>query len=661
MTITSDVTAIQIPGNGSGTIFAAPMKIFAATDLIVGFIVGGIYTQQTSGYSITNIDINGGCTVIFTTAPPIGTTVDLRTQTPETQGTEFANLGAYLPESTTDTVDRIVRMIQDLSRLTYDYGIHGPDTESTPWTALPIATSRANGALVFDANGSPTIGVPVAGTITGPLIASLLTQNLIGSVFYPQTATESSLAVVPTNYQYPADPYIDPRRYGADPTGGADSSAAMQLALNVALQCHGVIWIGPNCNFKCGGLSLTLTGVIGTCSLRIMGSSSADSLLTLTGTPAALISFIGPTFTGAPQPILLVIENLGLQAGAHLAVTDAILLHGVANVVMRNVMILGFSACVNLHSALDVYFDSCTFLLGRYGIYARTDGTGSPDNRILLTNCTLTSHSLYGIDYDGGSHLSMRDCDIETNGVVGNFSTGGIHIGANINNTVGMSIITLDGCWLEANNGWGILIDAPISGQSQIAITNGFTAADDATGGFGHAIKVSGAYTLLIDNFRSGTPTSKWDLTANQGFLRNGGATTVDGSNITWPTYFNIDGNGVHMYAGRIDSFTGTLTGCTTSPTATIGVVQQGSDCTFEIPSLTATSNSTGCSITGIPAKYQPATDQNFAGVALNNGAAAFTAFQILAGSGTLTFNSTFTGSGTKGSVAGPVRFKLIA
>jgi len=515
---------------------------------------------------------------------------------------------------------------------------------------------------LFDAQSNP-IDTPtnIQGIPTAATFQSLITAQFIGSQIYPVTDAENAASVTPTNFAYPADPYIDPRRYGADPTGSADSSIAMQNALNVALQCHGVIWIGPNCNFKCGGLSLTLTGVIGTCSLRIMGSSAATSLLTLIGTPNALMSFLGPNPQGDPQPIQLVIENISLQGSAHMAVTDGILLDGVAGVVMRNVLFLGFSACVNLHSCLDAYFDSCQFILGRFGAYCRTDGTGSADNRLLFTNCTFTANNFMGLDFDGGSHLHMLDCDIESNGTVGDFTTGAIHIGANINNTLGLSIIALDGCWLEANNGWGIKIDAPASGQSQISITNGFTIADDISGGFGHAILVSNAWMLSIKNFTSGSPTSKWDLTCNQGLLDNTGCSTLVDSGIVWPTYHNVTGNGVHQYSGRLDSFTGTLTDCTTSPTATIGVVQQGSDCTFELPQLTATSNSTACTITGIPAKYRPATDQNFPGVALNNSAAAFTAFQILAGSGTLTFNSTFTGSGTKGAVAGPIRFKLIA
>lgn len=161
MTISTTASYIDAPGNGVATTFTFPFKIFQASDLIVGFVVGGGYAQQTSGFTVNNVDNNGGGSVTFTTPPPLGTTVDLRTFTPQTQGTEFANLGSYLPESTTEAVDRLTRMVQDLYRLVYTFGVHGPDQETTPWTQLPAAANRAGYYLGFDSNGLPTL---LAGT-----------------------------------------------------------------------------------------------------------------------------------------------------------------------------------------------------------------------------------------------------------------------------------------------------------------------------------------------------------------------------------------------------------------------------------------------------------------------------------------------------------------
>ena len=60
-------------------------------------------------------------------------------------------------------------------------------------------------------------------------------------------------------------------------------------------------------------------------------------------------------------------------------------------------------------------------------------------------------------------------------------------------------------------------------------------------------------------------------------------------------------------------SFTGTLTGCTTSPTATVNWSRNGNAVTLEIPALSATSNSVALTITGLPASLTPARAQTFA------------------------------------------------
>lgn len=160
----SNSNPVQYLGNGTAVTFSFPWKIFAATDLIVGFIVGGTYTQQSSGFTVAGVGNNGGGSITFAVAPPLTTTVDIRTETAEIQPTEFANLAAYLPENTTNAADRLTRALQDLYRLTYSFGIHGPDQESAQWPALPSASQRANTYSYFDGNGLPTVAINIGTT-----------------------------------------------------------------------------------------------------------------------------------------------------------------------------------------------------------------------------------------------------------------------------------------------------------------------------------------------------------------------------------------------------------------------------------------------------------------------------------------------------------------
>ena len=226
MTVNATATFVEYPGNGVATVFTFPFLIQAASEIVVGFVVGGVYAVQTTGFTVAGVNISGGGTVTFTTAPPTGTTVDLRSAMPETQPTNFANLGAYDPESTTNAVDRAVRLVQDLYRLAYAFGIHGPDSESTPWPALPPASQRLGMGLVFDSvYGLPALGALTTVPVTQALIASLIGQT--------QTPAEAVANVTPVNTNYPE---LDARRYGVDTTGATDSTTAFANLLAVASQ-----------------------------------------------------------------------------------------------------------------------------------------------------------------------------------------------------------------------------------------------------------------------------------------------------------------------------------------------------------------------------------------------------------------------------------------
>lgn len=171
MTIAATVTAQQYSCNGSTTQFSFPNKVFAATDLVVTLIdlLGNLYSfvgfanvGLGLNYTVQNVDVDTGCLVAFNLGPANGWTLDIRTVTPNIQSTSIKNQGAFLPELHEEAFDKITREAQDLRRLTYTFGIHGPDLETTPWPALPAAASRKLGVLYFDSNGLPNVGL-VAG------------------------------------------------------------------------------------------------------------------------------------------------------------------------------------------------------------------------------------------------------------------------------------------------------------------------------------------------------------------------------------------------------------------------------------------------------------------------------------------------------------------
>lgn len=101
-------------------------------------------------------------------------------------------------------------------------------------------------------------------------------------------------------------------------------------------------------------------------------------------------------------------------------------------------------------------------------------------------------------------------------------------------------------------------------------------------------------------------------------------------------------------------SFTGTLTGCTTSPTATFNFVRNGNFVSLYCNiGLTGTSDANTMTITGLPSSLQPALGRNIVCLVTDNNTPQFGWVGISA-SGTMTFAinggpTGFTTSGTKG------------
>lgn len=268
----SGPTYIQTPGNGVATTYSFPFMITAATDLIVGFIVAGVYTQQLNGYTVSGIGNVGGGQVAFLIPPAIASLVDLRSLIPETQPTNFSNLGAYYPEATTQAVDRAVRQIADLYRLTYLFGVHGPDQEATIWPALPPAAARAGTGLIFDNNGLPALGVIPTTVFTQALWDSFLnaTSALVPLLGLQLTLAEQLAGLTLVN------PYYRPGyllRYGlitdaaVDGSSGFDNSSLITKALAMSAT-YGIPIYAPYGNIgisnviQAGGSNLIIDGGI---------------------------------------------------------------------------------------------------------------------------------------------------------------------------------------------------------------------------------------------------------------------------------------------------------------------------------------------------------------------------------------------------------------
>lgn len=112
-------------------------------------------------------------------------------------------------------------------------------------------------------------------------------------------------------------------------------------------------------------------------------------------------------------------------------------------------------------------------------------------------------------------------------------------------------------------------------------------------------------------------------------------------------------------------SFTATLTGCTTSPTTSVVWSRTGNVVVLNIQSVSATSNTTACTLTGLPAALQPARAHRCAAMIIDTGTAAMGLVDVHI-SGTITLfagaalsATGFTNSGTKGTSVFTIVYSL--
>lgn len=257
---TTTQTLPQYPCNGVTTQFAFNNKIFAASDLVVSLVTNatGVVTPLTlnTHYTVSNVDVDTGCTVTTLSAYPSTNSIDIRSATPNTQSTSIKNQGDYFPELHEEAFDKVTRELQDLRRLTYTYGIHGPDVESTAWPTLPAASARRGFGLVFDAStGLPTLGTPASQT---------LTAGLIGQLLYPTLFFEVGV----TNNAWI---YGDVRRFGFDTSGVSDTVTAVNNAITSS--ASGEVFFPP-CT------AIAANRYVGANGVRLRGSGRGATKIT---------------------------------------------------------------------------------------------------------------------------------------------------------------------------------------------------------------------------------------------------------------------------------------------------------------------------------------------------------------------------------------------
>lgn len=177
MTVAAQTPSISYNGNGVTTVFAAPFRYIAPTDLrVVLRAANGSETVLSYGTGFTAAagNTNAGGNVTLASAPASGTTVIITRRTARTQPADYITAGAFTAESHEEALDRaqLVNQEQDVDTAR---AVKAPEGEAGP-VLKSLATLRGK-LLAMAADGLSIEGIDLAAA----LVVTTLTSGAIFS------------------------------------------------------------------------------------------------------------------------------------------------------------------------------------------------------------------------------------------------------------------------------------------------------------------------------------------------------------------------------------------------------------------------------------------------------------------------------------------------
>lgn len=163
MTVTTTVNKSTHSANGVTTSwpFAFLIPTTADVEVIVTSAAGAESTISSSAYSITGLGNAGGGTVTYpTSGSPLaaGNKLTIRRKLAIKQTTDLVTGAAFYAEDHEEVFDRHT-MVDQQQQEELDRSLKFPVSDGAMTVTLPVAASRANKAIVFDASGNVAVSV----------------------------------------------------------------------------------------------------------------------------------------------------------------------------------------------------------------------------------------------------------------------------------------------------------------------------------------------------------------------------------------------------------------------------------------------------------------------------------------------------------------------
>ena len=669
---------VQYVATAGQTAFDYPFPIFADADLVVD--VDGVTQALSTDYTVTGEGDDAGGTVTLLSALAGDEIVTIYRDIPIERTTDFAQNGPLAAASFNDEFDKLTMISQQLESA-INRALRFPPTVDL--VAADIELSPVANWLGKFLYFNASTGAPEPATT---VTTSALTRSTIGETLFPLSDAETSAGLTSADInEY--WPYFDVRRYKVVGDGVTDDTQALINAGSANLSCYidpsltclvsgslaagmqsyqrwwggGKIKVGNSFNFNVFDLSgktdVTIDGLRGESGTLSVSYSTATARFVAAKSLSHRCRVLNCTVTGFQSAVQF---NNSTHCKA------------IGNTILSSI---GWG--INVQTDADyaeVRGNNIVTVTNEHGIYA----SGSSGNAIK--GVRIVGNVVTGATIDGIKTTYCDDPLIEGNVSISNGGQG-VYI------TVGTNRADVNSNLAETNGENGVLVFDSTTTSDGNRVHHNTIRKNDKNG---VSVSSSGAGAVshttveandIDDNDQEATGTQ-------YGIVTSGATTTTDtiirnnrisnetigvrvGSGLDTvidqdAVYFENCGTNISD-AGTTSilpngSFTGSLTGCTTVPTGTVEYSRRGDLVVLEIPAISATSNTTAATITGMPTVIKPAAAQTVVGITQDNGTTAFGKI-IVETNGTLTLHvaqsATFTGSGTKGVGACTVAYRL--